>query len=161
MAVDVAPPLMVDRRSSSRPSTGTTSSYSTETSPEVHRDDDDYLLKPFHFNELVARVNALARRARSARPAMLVHRDIQLDEGRRTVVRAGEEIALARKEFGILHALIAADGRVVSTEDLLASVWDANVDPFSNVVRMTILRLRRKLGDPDPIGTVPDVGYRL
>lgn len=122
---------------------------------------DDYLLKPFRFAELVARVEALARRAGSARPAVLQVQDIVLDPAKRTVTRNGKDIDLARKEFGILHALMAAAGDVVSTEDLLASVWDANVDPFSNIVRMTVMKLRRKLGEPNAILTVPGVGYRM
>jgi DNA-binding response OmpR family regulator len=122
---------------------------------------DDYLLKPFRFAELVARVEALARRAGSARPAVLEGKGITLDPARRTVTRDGAEIDLARKEFGVLHALMAAGGDVVSTEDLLASVWDANVDPFSNIVRMTVMKLRRKLGAPDAIETVAGVGYRM
>jgi len=122
---------------------------------------DDYLLKPFRFAELVARVEALARRAGSARPAVLTSDTITLDPARRTVTRDGEPIDLARKEFGVLHALMAAGGDVVSTEDLLASVWDANVDPFSNIVRMTVMKLRRKLGEPNAIETVPGVGYRM
>lgn len=122
---------------------------------------DDYLLKPFRFAELVARVNALARRAGAARPAELHHGDLRLDPARRVVTRGGRELDLARKEFGVLHALMAADGDVVTTEDLLASVWDANVDPFSNIVRMTVMKLRRKLGKPDVIETVPGVGYRV
>jgi two-component system, OmpR family, response regulator VanR len=122
---------------------------------------DDYLLKPFRFAELVARVHALARRAGAARPAVLTRGDIRLDVARRVVVRGDREVDLARKELGVLHALVAADGAVVSTEDLLASVWDANVDPFSNIVRMTVMKLRRKLGEPDVIETVPGVGYRM
>lgn len=122
---------------------------------------DDYLLKPFRFAELVARVHALARRTGATRPAVLTHGDIGLDPARRTVTRGGREVALARKEFGVLHALLAAGGDVVSTEDLLASVWDANVDPFSNIVRMTVMKLRRKLGEPRVIETVPGVGYRM
>jgi two-component system, OmpR family, response regulator VanR len=122
---------------------------------------DDYLLKPFRFAELVARVEALARRAGSARPAVLQGKGITLDPARRTVRRDGREIDLARKEFGVLHALMAAGGDVVSTEDLLASVWDANVDPFSNIVRMTVMKLRRKLGEPSAIETVAGVGYRM
>jgi two-component system, OmpR family, response regulator VanR len=122
---------------------------------------DDYLTKPFRFAELVARVHALARRAGPARPAVLAHADITLDPARRVVTRGGEPLELARKEFGVLHELMAAGGDVVSTEALLASVWDANVDPFSNIVRMTVMKLRRKLGQPDLIETVPGVGYRL
>jgi two-component system response regulator VanR len=122
---------------------------------------DDYLLKPFRFAELVARVEALSRRAGAARPAVLVHQGVQLDPGRRTVTRDGAEIDLARKEFGVLAELMAAGGDVVSTEDLLARVWDANVDPFSNIVRMTVMKLRRKLGAPNVIETVAGVGYRM
>jgi DNA-binding response OmpR family regulator len=122
---------------------------------------DDYLLKPFRFAELVARVEALARRAGAARPAVLEHRGVRLDPAKRTVARGDAEIDLARKEFGVLHALMAAGGDVVSTEDLLASVWDANVDPFSNIVRMTVMKLRRKLGEPNVIETVAGVGYRM
>ena len=122
---------------------------------------DDYLLKPFRFAELVARVQALARRAGDTRPAVLVHGDLVLDPARREVTSGGRAIDLARKEFGVLQALMAADGAVVSAEDLLASVWDANVDPFSNIVRMTVMKLRRKLGAPGLIETVPGVGYRL
>jgi two-component system, OmpR family, response regulator VanR len=122
---------------------------------------DDYLLKPFRFAELVARVHALARRAGAARPAVLTHGDLELDPARRAVTRGGRDVELARKEFGVLHVLMAAGGDVVTTEDLLASVWDANVDPFSNIVRMTVMKLRRKLGEPGLIETVPGVGYRV
>jgi DNA-binding response OmpR family regulator len=122
---------------------------------------DDYLLKPFRFAELVARVEALSRRAGSARPAVLERQGVRLDPAKRTVVRDGVAIDLARKELGVLRELMAADGDVVSTEDLLASVWDANVDPFSNIVRMTVMKLRRKLGAPNVIATVAGVGYRM
>ena len=122
---------------------------------------DDYLLKPFRFAELVARVGALARRAGAARPAVLRHGDLALDPARRVVMRGGREVPLARKEFGVLHALLAAGGDVVTTEELLASVWDANVDPFSNIVRMTVMKLRRKLGAPGVVETVAGVGYRI
>jgi DNA-binding response OmpR family regulator len=122
---------------------------------------DDYLLKPFRFAELVARVRALARRAGPARPALLVVGDVELDPARRRVTRGSREIVLARKELGVLHELMAAGGDVVTTEALLASVWDANVDPFSNVVRMTVMKLRRKLGEPALVTTVPGVGYRM
>jgi two-component system, OmpR family, response regulator VanR len=122
---------------------------------------DDYLPKPFRFAELVARVHALARRAGAARPAVLTRGDLQLDPARRVVRRGGREVELARKEFGVLHALMAAGGDVVTTEDLLASVWDANVDPFSNIVRMTVMKVRRKLGEPSVVETVPGIGYRV
>jgi two-component system, OmpR family, response regulator VanR len=122
---------------------------------------DDYLLKPFRFAELVARVEALARRAGSARPAVLERKGVRLDPAKREVFKDGSEIDLARKEFGVLHELMAAGGDVVSTEDLLASVWDANIDPFSNIVRMTVMKLRRKLGAADAIETVAGVGYRM
>jgi DNA-binding response OmpR family regulator len=122
---------------------------------------DDYLLKPFRFAELLARVDALARRAGAARPAILTNGDLRLDPARRAVTRDGRALDLARKEFGVLHALMAAGGDVVSTEELLASVWDANVDPFSHIVRMTVMKLRRKLGAPGLIETVPGVGYRM
>lgn len=122
---------------------------------------DDYLLKPFRFAELVARVEALSRRAGSARPAVLERQGVRLDPARRTVTRDGAELDLARKEFGVLAELMAADGDVVSTEELLAGVWDANVDPFSNIVRMTVMKLRRKLGAPNVIETVAGVGYRM
>jgi two-component system, OmpR family, response regulator VanR len=122
---------------------------------------DDYLLKPFRFAELVARVRALARRAGAARPAVLEAGDVALDPARRAVTRGGREIELTVKEFGVLHALMAAGGDVVTTEALLASVWDANIDPFSNIVRMTVMKLRRKLGEPGVVETVPGVGYRV
>jgi DNA-binding response OmpR family regulator len=122
---------------------------------------DDYLLKPFRFAELVARVHALARRAGAARPATLTRHGIELDPARRSATREGRPLDLARKEFGVLHTIMAAEGDVVTTEELLASVWDANVDPFSNIVRMTVMKLRRKLGDPAAIETVPGVGYRM
>jgi two-component system, OmpR family, response regulator VanR len=122
---------------------------------------DDYLAKPFRFEELVARVHALARRAGAARPPVLRHGDLELDPARRTATRAGAELALSRKEFGVLEALLAADGAVVSLEELLERVWDENVDPFTNTVRMTIMKLRRKLGEPAVIHTVAGAGYRV
>jgi DNA-binding response OmpR family regulator len=122
---------------------------------------DDYLLKPFRFDELVARLHALARRAGPARPTVLAVGDLELDPAGRLVTRGGREIDLARKEFGVLHTLMAAGGDVVSTEALLASAWDANVDPSSNIVRMTVMKLRRKLGEPGLIETVQGVGYRM
>ena len=99
--------------------------------------------------------------AGAARPVVLTQADIELDPARRTVVRAGREVDLTRKEFGVLHALMAARGDVVATEELLAAVWDANVDPFSNIVRMTVMKVRRKLGPPGVVETVAGVGYRM
>jgi DNA-binding response OmpR family regulator len=122
---------------------------------------DDYLPKPFNFSELVARVHALARRAGTARPPVLRRGDLELDPARRIATRAGRDLALSPKEFGVLEALLAADGAVVSLEDLLEKVWDANVDPFTNTARMTIMKLRRKLGDPPVIHTVAGAGYRI
>jgi DNA-binding response OmpR family regulator len=122
---------------------------------------DDYLGKPFAFDELVARVRALARRAGPARPPVLRRHDIELDSASRRVIRKGHEVELANKEFGVLEALLAADGAVVSSEELLERVWDENVDPFTNVVRVTVMTLRRKLGEPQLIETVTGAGYRL
>jgi DNA-binding response OmpR family regulator len=122
---------------------------------------DDYLAKPFRFDELVARVHALARRAGTSRPPVLRRGDLELDPAQRTATRAGADLALSRKEFGVLEVLMAADGAVVSLEELLERVWDENVDPFTNTVRMTIMKLRRKLGEPDPIQTVAGAGYRI
>ena len=121
---------------------------------------DDYLGKPFAFEELVARVRSLARRAPAAAP-VIERGDIVLDRARRRVSRAGRPLSLTRKEMGILEELLAADGGVVAAEDLLERVWDENADPFTRTVTVTIGRLRRKLGDPDPIDTVVGSGYRL
>jgi two-component system, OmpR family, response regulator VanR len=122
---------------------------------------DDYLPKPFRFAELVARIRALARRSTPSRPPVLHHGDIELDPARRSVWRGGSEVQLARKELSVLEALMAADGATVSAEELLERVWDDQIDPFTNVVRMTIMTLRRKLGDPPVIETVIGVGYRM
>jgi DNA-binding response OmpR family regulator len=121
---------------------------------------DDYLPKPFAFAELVARVRALSRRAPSA-PAVLVREDLTVDRARHRAIRAGSPLTLTRKEFGILETLLAADGALVSAEELLEQVWDANSDPFSNIVSVTMTRLRRKLGDPPLIETVVGKGYRM
>lgn len=121
---------------------------------------DDYLPKPFVFAELVARVRALARRRPSA-PTRIVKGDLVVDLGRRLVTRGGRNVILTRKEFGVLELLLLADGRVVSAEQLLDSVWDENLDPFSNVVAVTIGRLRRKLGAPPLVETVVGAGYRV
>jgi DNA-binding response OmpR family regulator len=122
---------------------------------------DDYLAKPFRFAELVARIRALSRRAAPARPPMLRHGDVELDPARRSVLRAGEPVELARKELAVLETLMGADGATVSAEELLERVWDEHTDPFTNVVRMTIMTLRRKLGDPQVVETVIGVGYRM
>jgi two-component system, OmpR family, response regulator VanR len=122
---------------------------------------DDYLPKPFEWKELVARIRALSRRAGLARPAVLRRGDIELDPARRLAVRAGRELDLTPKEFGVLEALMAADGAVVSAETLLQRVWDEHADPFTNTVRMTIMTLRRKLGEPQVLETVMGAGYRI
>ena len=122
---------------------------------------DDYLAKPFRFAELVARIRALARRSTPSRPPVLRHRDLELDPARRRLTRNGEVIELARKEFGVLEVLMSADRATVSAEELLERVWDEHTDPFTNVVRMTIMTLRRKLGDPPVVETVIGVGYRM
>jgi DNA-binding response OmpR family regulator len=122
---------------------------------------DDYLGKPFAFEELVARVRALARRAGPPRPPVLRARGIELDPAARQAWRDGAELDLTNKEFGVLEALLAASGAVVSGEELLERVWDENTDPFSNVVRVTMMTLRKKLGEPALIETVAGAGYRL
>jgi len=122
---------------------------------------DEYLPKPFRFAELVARIRALARRSIPSRPPVLRHGDIELDPARRSVVRGGSEVPLARKELAVLEALMSAEGATVSAEELLERVWDDQIDPFTNVVRMTVMTLRRKLGSPPVIETVIGVGYRL
>jgi DNA-binding response OmpR family regulator len=122
---------------------------------------DDYLPKPFEWKELVARIRALARRAGRARPAILANGDLVLDPARRIVTRAGQELELTPKEFGVLEALMSADGAAVSAEELLERVWDEHADPFTNTVRMTIMTLRRKLGDPPVLQTVMGAGYRI
>jgi DNA-binding response OmpR family regulator len=122
---------------------------------------DDYLAKPFAFDELVARVRALGRRATPAAPPVLAIADLVLDQARRLVTRGGRALELTRKEFGILEELIKARGAVVSSEELLERVWDANADPFTTTVRVTVMTLRKKLGDPPLIETVVGVGYRV
>ena len=121
---------------------------------------DDYLGKPFAFTELVARVRALARRSPSA-PPVVQRGDLIVDRVRRRVSRAGRPVVLTRKEFCVLELLLAADGGVVSAEELLEHVWDTTIDPFSNTVSVTVSRLRRKLGGPPLIETVIGSGYRL
>ncbi|MFI5842342.1 response regulator transcription factor [Catenuloplanes sp. NPDC051500] len=122
---------------------------------------DDYLPKPFAFDELVARVQALGRRATPPAPPVLSVADLVLDQARRVVTRAGTLLELTNKEFGVLEELLKARGAVVSAEELLERVWDANTDPFTTTVRVTMNTLRRKLGDPPLIETVVGAGYRV
>ena len=122
---------------------------------------DDYLAKPFAFAELLARLRALARRSHPALPATLRSGDLELDPARHTVTRAGRPIELTPKEFSVLEALLEAGGAVISNDELVERVWDENADPFTNSVRMAVLRLRRKLGDPPVIETVKGAGYRV
>ena len=122
---------------------------------------DDYLTKPFAFAELAARIQALGRRARPAAPPVLERAGIRLDPHRRTVTRNGHPVELSRKEFAVLAELLRAEGGVVSAEQLLEKAWDEHADPFTGVVRFTIMMVRRKLGDPPVIQTVPGSGYRI
>ena len=122
---------------------------------------DDYLAKPFEFPELVMRLRALERRTQAARPPVLHAGGISLDPFRREVYRDGRYVRLSRKEFAVLDVLMNAAGGVVSAETLLEKAWDANADPFTNAVRVTISNLRRRLGEPAVILTVSGVGYRF
>jgi DNA-binding response OmpR family regulator len=122
---------------------------------------DDYLAKPFAFDELVARVRALARRSTPVTPPVLRAGDLELDPARRTVTRSGAPVDLTRKEFGVLEVLLAASGSVVSSEELLERVWDEHADPFTTTVRVTVMTLRKKLGEPGIIDTVVGSGYRV
>ncbi len=122
---------------------------------------DDYLGKPFDFPELVARVRALGRRPTLATPPTLEHGDLTLDSGRRVAARDGRRLELSPKEFSVLELLLASSGRVISSEELLARVWDDATDPFTTTVKTTVRRLRRKLGDPPVIHTVREAGYRI
>jgi DNA-binding response OmpR family regulator len=122
---------------------------------------DDYLPKPFAFAELVARIRALGRRSGTPLPPALAHGDLRLDPAHRVASRAGARLALSPKEFALLEYLLVAQGRVVSAEELLERVWDENADPFTTTVKVTIRRLRAKLGEPPLIETVPQRGYRI
>ena len=122
---------------------------------------DDYLGKPFDFDELVARLDALGRRSQPAVPPVLRHEDISLDSAQRRVTRGDRAVSLSNKEFGVLAALMAANGTILSAEELLRTVWDEHADPFTNAVRVTMSRLRTKLGEPSVIDTLPGVGYRM
>lgn len=122
---------------------------------------DDYLVKPFEMAELVARLRAIARRPSLAIPLVITVGDVVIDTTRRSVVRSGRPINFTRKEFGVLEMLATANGRVVSSEELLDHVWDEMADPFTNAVRITMMTLRRKLGEPAIIETLVGSGYRL
>jgi DNA-binding response OmpR family regulator len=122
---------------------------------------DDYLRKPFDFPELDARLTALARRAQPAVPPVLRRADVELDVAQRRARRGGRPLELTAKEFGVLEVLLAAGGRAVSAEELLERVWDEQADPFTQAVKVTVSRLRAKLGEPALIETVPQAGYRI
>ena len=121
---------------------------------------DDYLAKPFHFPELVLRVRALARR-RPIGSRVLRAGDVELDPLRRTAARAGRPLQLSAKEFAVLHELLRASPGALTAEQLLLQAWDENADPFTRTVYVTIARLKRKLGEPQPIRTVPGLGYSI
>ena len=122
---------------------------------------DDYLCKPFAFAELVARLQALQRRGDRVEPEVLERAGITLDPARRVASRGGEPLDLTPKEFGVLEALLRAEGAVLSSEVLLQRVWDEQTDPFTNTVRVTVMNLRRKLGEPVPLKTVISAGYQI
>ena len=122
---------------------------------------DDYLAKPFVFAELVARIRALGRRSQPALRPVLEYGDIRVDTSQRVASRAGRRLDLSPKELAVLELLVAAQGAPLGTDELLDRAWDAYADPYSNVVKVTMSRLRRKLGDPPSIETVPHAGYRL
>jgi two-component system response regulator VanR len=122
---------------------------------------DDYLLKPFEFPELVVRLRALERRSQPARPPVLEGHGVRLDAFRREVYRDGRLVRLSPKEFAVLQTLMNADGGVLSAETLLERAWDANADPFTNTIRVTVSNLRRRLGEPRVVQTVSGAGYRF
>ena len=122
---------------------------------------DDYLAKPFDFPVLIARIGALFRRSQPAIPPVLQHHDLELDRARRQACRRGKPIDLSPKEFGVLETLLASGRRTVSAEELLERVWDESADPFTHAVKVTISRLRAKLGEPPLIETVARAGYRI
>jgi two-component system response regulator VanR len=122
---------------------------------------DDYLTKPFELQELTLRLRALERRRAHSRPPVRELAGLRVDPFRREVYRDGRYVALTRKQFAVLDVLVGAEGGVVSAEDLLARAWDENADPFTNAVRITVSALRKRLGEPWIIATVPGVGYRI
>jgi len=127
----------------------------------LERGADDYLAKPFDFPVLVARIGALYRRAQPALPPVLRHDDLELDPAKHRARRAGRTLDLSPKEFGVLELLLSSRGRAVSAEELLERVWDEAADPFTNAVKVTVSRLRSKLGAPTLIETVARAGYRI
>ncbi len=122
---------------------------------------DDYLPKPFAFAELVARIRALARRSRPPLPPVMARNGVEVDPARRVASREGRFLRLTNKELAVLEVLLAADGAVVSAEELLEKAWDEHADPFTNAVRVSMMKLRKKLGDPPLIETIPGAGYRI
>ena len=122
---------------------------------------DDYLTKPFELRELVLRLRALDRRRAHNRPPVREIAGLRLDPFRREVYRDGRYVALTRKQFAVLEVLVAAEGGVVSAEELLEQAWDMHADPFTNAVRITVSSLRKRLGEPSIIATVAGVGYRI
>ncbi len=122
---------------------------------------DDYLPKPFAFAELVARIRALSRRSRPPLPPVIGRGGVQVDPARPVASRDGRFLRLTNKELAVLEVLLAADGAVVSAEELLEKAWDEHADPFTNAVRVTVMKLRKKLGHPPLIETVPGAGYRI
>jgi two-component system response regulator VanR len=122
---------------------------------------DDYLTKPFELQELVLRLRALDRRRAHRRPPVREIAGLRLDPFRREVHRNGRYVALTRKQFAVLEVLVAAEGGVISAEELLERAWDENADPFTNAVRITVSALRKRLGEPWLIATVAGVGYRI
>jgi DNA-binding response OmpR family regulator len=152
---------LVDRRSQARVLMLTASETIEDRVDGLSLGADDYLPKPFAFAELVARIRALARRTQPALAPVLSGGDIRLDTARRVATRAGRRLELSSKELAVLELLLAADGAPVSTSDLLRRAWDRYASPHSSVVKVTVARLRRKLGEPAAIETVPHVGYRI
>ena len=122
---------------------------------------DDYLAKPFVFAELVARIRALGRRSQPALRPVLEYGDIRVDTAQRVASRGGRRLDLSPKELAVHELLVAAQGAPLATDELLERAWDAYADRYSNVVKVTVSRLRRKLGDPPAVETVPHTGYRI
>lgn len=152
---------LVSRRSSARILMLTASGSIQDRVTGLDLGADDYLPKPFALKELVARIRALGRRPAATLAPVLSTADLVLDPARHVAERGGRDLGLTKKEFGVLEVLLAAEGRVVSAEELLEKVWDENADPFTNVVRVTIMTLRRKVGEPPLVETVAGVGYKI